>query len=231
MKIAILSDIHGNNCAFNAVLNSIDRLGITKLFVLGDIVGYYYHPAEILSSLMEQDFCCVKGNHESFLLDCVDNPATLPAITQKYGHGIQTAIETLTARQLDFIRGLPATLSLTLDGRSFLLCHGSPESTDEYLYPDTEKTVFENYAALSYDVVLMGHTHYPFYAAYGRTVFVNPGSVGQSRVAGGIASWCVFDTDNGAVSPKATAYDISPVLAEVNRLDAGNDYLGAVLRR
>ena len=72
MKIAVLSDFHGNHDAFTAIKSELDTLDIDLLFCLGDYVGYYYQPHLILKSLEEYETVMLKGNHESMLFDLID---------------------------------------------------------------------------------------------------------------------------------------------------------------
>ena len=72
MRIGVLSDIHGNNFALEQVLIEARKEGLTKLLVLGDIVGYYYSPEKALDLLYDWDFLMIKGNHEEILFDIMD---------------------------------------------------------------------------------------------------------------------------------------------------------------
>ena len=69
MKIAVLSDIHGNNLALKLVLDEARILGVERLFILGDIVGYYYHPEEVIHLLNDWHKEMIQRNHESMLKD------------------------------------------------------------------------------------------------------------------------------------------------------------------
>ena len=107
MKIAVISDIHGNCDALVEVLKKAKKEKVEHLLILGDIVGYYYHPDKILELLSEWSFDMIKGNHENILEDLIANPSLSETIRLKYGSGHQEAINKLTSRQLDFLGGLP----------------------------------------------------------------------------------------------------------------------------
>mgnify|MGYP001188504222 FL=1 len=118
MKIAVISDIHGNYDALVAVLKKAKMEGVQHLLVLGDIVGYYYHPDKILEALSEWSFDIVKGNHEYILEGLIANPSLGESIRLKYGRGHQAAIDKLSSQQLDFLRDLPETKSVQFDDTS-----------------------------------------------------------------------------------------------------------------
>ena len=73
MRVGVISDIHGNQYALSAVLKTARKEGIEKFLVLGDIVGYYYHPEIVLNMLSEWDYEIIKGNHEIILQNLKEN--------------------------------------------------------------------------------------------------------------------------------------------------------------
>jgi len=227
MKIGILSDIHGNAAALSAVVRELEAEGITRLFVLGDLVGYYYDPGKVLSEL-SRFFCeLVRGNHEDMLFA---PSAEHEEIRQKYGHGLDVARSELKSAQLSMLEKLPVTLNVEAEGVRFLLCHGSPWSTDEYIYPDSTE-LLEKCGRLEVDFVLVGHSHYPFHFRGEKCEVINPGSVGQSRWVGGKAGWAIADLGARTVELRETAYDPSPVMQEAKKRDPGVAYLQEILRR
>ena len=162
MKIAIISDIHGNYDALVEVLKKAKKEEVEHILVLGDIVGYYYHPDKILKLLSEWSFDVIKGNHEKILEDLIADPSLGESIRLKYGSGHHNAIDKLSSQQLDFLSGLPETKSAQFDGVSLLMCHGSPWSNDFYVYPDSENEIIEKCDSIEHDFVLIGHSHYAF---------------------------------------------------------------------
>jgi putative phosphoesterase len=231
MKIAIISDIHGNYDALVSVLNKAKTEGVQHLLVLGDIVGYYYHPDKILKALSEWSFDIIKGNHEQILEDLIANPSLGESIRLKYGSGHQDAIAKLSSAQLDFLRDLPETKSVQFDETSLLMCHGSPWSNEFYIYPDCEKEIIEKCDSVAHDFVLIGHSHYAFAIKNLNSVLINPGSVGQSRQTGGKASWCIINTKNRCFQLLSTDYYVEVLVHEISERDADIEYLTKVLIR
>ena len=111
------------------------------------------------------------------------------------------------------------------------MCHGSPLDPDLYLYPDSENELFDKCDAVDMDFVLIGHSHYSFIYRNKNSTLVNVGSVGQSRNMGGVAYWGVINTKNKCFEQKATPYDVSPLVKEVEQIDPKINYLKEILLR
>lgn len=233
MLIAILSDIHGNVDALIPVLEELrHHRDVRRLYVLGDMVGYYYHPSEVLDLLLEfpGEVRFLRGNHEKMLLEVLSGNRNLQDIDGKYGHGIRMALEHLTRGQLEWLCCLPDCMMECLDGMQAVFCHGSPDEPDRYVYPDTSRELLHSFGSQDVKYVFMGHTHRPFFYP-DRTTLVNVGSVGQARDYGGMASWCMLNTENGAVTFRHIPYDIQRTAEEARRNDPAIPYLWQVLER
>jgi putative phosphoesterase len=229
MRIALLGDIHGNSFALAAVLAAARAARVEKLLITGDFVGYYFWPREVMDMLRDWDIAAVRGNHEDMLVEALSAPASLEKINTDYGSGLNVAIETLTPAQLDWLCQLPHPRSFEFDGRSLLLCHGSPWDVNQYVYPDAKTDLLESCAEPGHDWVVMGHTHYPMVEKVGKTVLVNPGSVGQPRNRIPAAHWAFLDTVSQELSLMTAPYDVAPVVALAAQRHPKLPYLGNVL--
>ena len=196
MKVGVISDIHGNHYALGEVLKDARKTGVEKLLVLGDIVGYYYHPEEVLNMLADWPYEIIKGNHEVILEDLQSGKLTADTVKSKYGSGHRLALQNLDEATLQWLFSLPEKKEVVIDNVSFQLNHGTPWSIDEYLYPDAAAEKLEQCNAVDHDFVLIGHSHYSFSYRCSNSTLINCGSVGQSRQKGGLAGWSVINTKN-----------------------------------
>lgn len=231
MKIAVLGDIHGNAAALEAVLAAASRQRVEALCITGDFVGYYYQPEEVLALLEPWPSYRVRGNHEDMLERAAVDPGFLARCTRRYGSGLAVALTSLSAARQEALVSLPRSLRVEVDGCRILLVHGSPWSTDEYVYPDAPDAKWESLSTLDADVVLFGHTHHRVVRRVNGTLVINPGSVGQPRDGTPGAAWALLDTANATAELHAEAYDVDSVAAQAKQRDPGISYLHDVLYR
>lgn len=231
VKLALMGDIHGNDSALQAVLAAAASSGVKKLLITGDLVGYYYAPLNVLEQLQSWDRHVVRGNHEDMLITARSDPEFLTQVDARYGTGLRTAIEQLSEQQIDELCSLPHPLELMIDGCRILLCHGAPWDNDCYVYPDAQPALLERCAMQEFDLVVMGHTHYPMQQMLGGTRVVNPGSVGQPRNRRPGAHWALFDTVSQSLEFRQEQYDSSVLVQECQQRHPELPYLAEVLIR
>lgn len=231
MKIAVISDVHGNSYALKEVLSEAKKLNVEKLLVLGDLVGYYYHPDKVIDMIKDWDHYLIRGNHEDLLSEIIKGTIKESDLSKKYGSGHKKALEKLNKKTLDEITSAPQQLRVEIDNGKFLMCHGSPWAPDLYIYPDADPAVLEKCDRADVDFVLIGHSHYQFIHKNKNSILINVGSVGQSRKEGGIANWVLIDTLTKNVELKATRYGTTELEHEVETIDPGNPYLRTILKR
>ncbi len=229
MKLAILSDIHGNHVALKAVLKSVDAFKIKKLVILGDFVGYYYWPDKVLKLIQNYDVIAVAGNHEHILKKSIESSSYLNKVNKKYGSGIKLAIEKLTTVQINYLINLPDKKVFKTNEGEILLCHGSPWNNDEYIYPDKFDLYIKKYEKLKYKWILQGHTHYPMIKTLRNKKVINPGSVGQTRNREYGAHWSLLDTKKNEIVHYCKPYNTNYVMKVANKLDPSIHYLSKIL--
>lgn len=192
MLIALLSDAHGNTAAVEACLNEIAKLDVTRIYFLGDAVGYLPDASGVLSLLERHHVECQVGNHEAMLLGKLPLHPSREKIYQ-----IEAARRSLTAVQTAWVTTWPDHRVLETSRGSLLLVHGSPRNyLTGYIYPDADEKIFDG---LPYAGVIMGHTHRPFVATRNGCRIVNVGSCGLPRDHGTLLSFAILDTDNDTV--------------------------------
>jgi putative phosphoesterase len=231
MKLALLADIHGNYLALRAVLDAAISSGVERLLVAGDLVGYYFEPFKVWGALNEWDFLAVRGNHENMLEKAYNDPHFLAEVDARYGSGLRVAIKQFPASQLSLLWQLPKAQTIQVDACRIQLCHGSPWDTDQYIYPDASTDLLERCATSDHDVVVLGHSHYPMLHEVGRTLVVNPGSVGQPRNRVSGAHWGLLDTDTRTVELRVEPYDMAALISDCRRRHPELPYLSEILLR
>ena len=162
MKVAVISDVHGNQYALSAVLKTARKEGVEKFLVLGDIVGYYYHPEIVLNMLSEWDYEIIKGNHEIILQNLKEGKIDLEVLIKRYGRGHEQALKNIDNKTQEWLFSLPTQKSIVINNVSFQMNHGSPSNVDEYLYPNASIEQLEKCNSSKHDFVLIGHSHYSF---------------------------------------------------------------------
>lgn len=230
MKIAILSDIHGNIDAFREVIKQMKKQNIDVVFSLGDHLGYYHDAIEVFSEMKKWKHHVISGNHERIFLKFLKSKSKYKEkITAKYGTCYSKYEQEFSKELIEEMANLPEEKIVEIDGYKFLLCHGSPLDKDQYIYPDCDKKTLKNCDLNAYDFIFMGHTHYPMIYKGNSTLVINVGSIGQARTTGGIANWGVFNTANGVYTPQSTPYNINAL--ENSLIGKEKEYLHNVLRR
>jgi putative phosphoesterase len=218
MKIAFISDVHGNQHALERVINSQDFKQCKKKFFCGDIFGYFYSGKKILKILQENCDYMIRGNHDDFLLKVSENLMD-EDISQKYGFSHNRALCDLSTEDLLFIKSLPLNIQISFDGIKFSISHGMPDDNTEYFYKNFQDEQLTRLLSIDAMVHIFGHTHHQMHLQkYGR-IIVNPGSVGQPRSGKQGAQWCIFDTNSLEVAFKTQYYDIIPVLDTISETD------------
>lgn len=240
-RIAIISDIHGNKDALQAVLNDAEAQGVSCLFSCGDMTGYYYDTATVWQILSARGAVMCHGNHEQILADWIAGDITQKeAIRKRYGSSYKRAYEDMAPDALEALLALPHPVSIAIDNVRFLISHGAPWDADTYIYPDKADAYWgrlKDYAA-DYDVICMGHTHYQMFFSHEGLQIINPGSAGQPRSGEedpealmSRAQWALYDTDDRSCTLMTSLYDPSNIYAQVDYYDPDLPYLKKVLRR
>ncbi len=231
MKIGFISDIHSNIDAFITVLRFLEKKNVDKIYIAGDLLGYYYHAADVVDLCMRrEDIFCIRGNHERNFLNALSDESVMKFFTCKYGSSFKKAQNELYPNQINWIRSLPSKLNIELSGLSVTVAHGSLDNEDEYIYPDASSEIFMRQVMHS-DITVLGHTHHSFIWCKDNKYLINPGSVGQPRDQSSLASSVVLDTSNRAIVPYKVKFNTEKLKQDIAKFDPGNNYLLTVLER
>ena len=185
MRIAIISDIHGNAVALEAVLNDLKTESIDHIVCLGDTVSDGPQPCEVIAQLKSLNGPVVMGNMDAWCLDPI--PGTGKSKNARRGNEVRFwDVRKLSSDDLDSMRTFQATVEIPLDATTNLLCyHGSPRSNEDAIASHTPDEEMERMLSGCRAMVLAGgHTHTQMVRYYGDSTIVNPGSVGAPVPAG-----------------------------------------------
>jgi len=221
VRIAVLSDVHGNKHALEAVLADIDARGVDRIYCLGDLVGYGAFPNEVIALIRERGIPTVMGNYDDgvgFDKDECGCAYTDPEMRRLGDLSLTWSREHVTAENKAFLRSLHPQIRFAAEGKRFLLVHGSPRKINEYLYETRPDSSFERLAqASAADVLVFGHTHLPYTKEIGGVLFVNDGSVGKPKDGDVRACYALFEVSPEAVTAtfRRVAYDVTAAAAAV----------------
>lgn len=219
MKIAILSDIHANLSALDAVLSIISKYKIDSIIFLGDLINYGMRPNEVIARMKDIQIPFLAklwGNHEKALVDndltkfSTDRGRTILEFTQK-----NLSIESWN--YIDKEMNHDGCIELSINNKRFLLIHGG---IDDPYWGKVDTTCIKDKHFSQFDYVLSGHTHICHYieAFFSlenpsmrdkkKTIFINPGSIGQPRNHNPHAQFGILDTETTSYEHICVPYDI-----------------------
>jgi len=211
MKLLIVSDIHANLEALQAVLAEPHD----ELWVLGDLVNYGPNPSEVVELVRSHASLVVQGNHD-YAIGSGSDPQCSNAFREMARAMHEYTEPLLDADQRAFLRKLPRTAARTIDGYRFFLCHATPtEPLFKYCRAEPAQWAPE-IGGLQADMVLTGHTHLPFTMNLEKLRIVNPGSVGQPKHGAPIACYALWE--NGRLSLQSCRYPVEETVKKVHAL-------------
>lgn len=189
MKLAVLSDIHGNSIALEVILKDIRQQKVDQIYCLGDLVNYYPDCNEVLDEIRRNIIRCIKGNHDFMITENLNVSENVAMV-----YGLNNTKQELSQQNSDFLDKLPTSMDIEIDSVKIHLVHGSPfNKLEGYLYPDSDLSGLES---LNYNFIFCGHTHRAMVRKAGNIIVANPGSAGMPRDIGDEASYILFDTEN-----------------------------------
>jgi putative phosphoesterase len=235
-SVALISDIHGNRWALEAVLADIAERGADAVYSLGDLVGYGPDPNGVIDLLREGEIPSLLGNYDEGVgWETGDCGCFFPdEEARKIGDASYAfTVSTVTEDRKAYLRSLPRELHIGLADKRVHLVHGSPRRINEYLLKDRDERTYRRLAeAESDDVLAFGHTHDPWFRWYQDKLFVNVGSVGRPKDGDPRAMYVVLESAPSAsiaVEIRRVAYDVEAAVEAI--IAAGlPDALAAMLR-
>lgn len=231
MRYLVLSDLHANLEALEAVLATVGRDAYDRCLLLGDIVGYGADPNAVVDRVraLAPDVA-IRGNHDKV----ASGMESADGFNQAAKYAAMWTLDQLSAENRDYLAALPPG-PLEIDD-VLQICHGSPDDEDEYIFEPVDAV--EALRGLSRPLCMFGHTHVPvgywlsanefdlivpdgqtrIDLVSGRRYMVNPGSVGQPRDGDPRAAYAIVDTDALSVTLYRVEYDVAAAQRKI--LDA-----------
>jgi len=213
MRIAVISDIHSNNDALKAVLETLHDYD--ALICLGDLVGYGAEPNEVIEAIrMLKPQVIIAGNHDY---------ATVTGDTSDFVHHAVKAIEwtkkRLTKENMNYLSSLPYSATFVANEVTLKAYHGSPrDPLNEYVYPGIPNFILKSLLEMAEaNILLLGHTHIPFDVHIEKKLLINPGGVGQPRDGDPRASYAIIEIAQGRISyvTRRVKYDIDSAASKI----------------
>jgi putative phosphoesterase len=201
MRIGVVSDIHSNIFALDAVLEELAEHAPDILVSAGDTVGYGAHPNECCRRSADLFDLSVAGNHDAAVL-AGDNAGLNPYAAA----AAAWTDERLTADSRAYLETLPSSVGLDAEGERVAVHHGSDTDRNEYVYEESVDP--DILRRCSSGFVILGHTHVPFARAFAEGIVMNPGAVGQPRDGDPRASFGLLDTRSRTCDLMRVEYDV-----------------------
>ena len=228
MRYGIISDIHSNLEALQAVLAACRQESVEKLFCVGDVVGYGANPSECIDLMGELNIACVAGNHDWAVCGLID----YDDFRDEARIAVDWTKKVLSSKYMDFLK----SLALTFATDEFVMVHGTLSEPGAFHYLYDIARAQETFELMDRTICFVGHTHKPQIFVKQKDIIslatlmkinlnsafkyiVNVGSVGQPRDSNPMASFCIYDSDLKCVEIKRVAYDIQAAQKKI--MDAG----------
>ncbi len=219
MRLLIVSDIHANIDALDSIGSRADAVAF-----LGDAVAYGPCPAECIDWLRARADYAVRGNHDN-AVGFDEDPRCAPMFREMAEATRQLHMAMVEEDDRQYLRQLPLSAAFTFAGARFYAVHAAPtDPLFRYMPPDsTDADWLVETSGVAADVLLVGHTHHAFVRVSGRTLVVNPGSVGQPKHGDPHASFAVWE--DGRVTLHRAAYRVERAISRLRSRSLPEDVL------
>lgn len=208
IKVAVISDIHGNIVALDAILKECKNENIDEYIFSGDLINDLPFGNETLDVIRNLTNKVVRGNKEDYITEYDKQKFKWENIQFK---NTIFMYNSLRKDNLDYVNNLPLTLSLKFENIKILVCHGSPESVEEQIHIDSFDKIEKYTKKLNEDVLIFGHTHDKiWYEKYNDKLIINAGCAGVSPHNGEYAEYIILEIEgnNIIIHKKIVKFDV-----------------------
>lgn len=195
MKIAVISDIHGNLEALKKALENIEEKRVDTIVCLGDLVGYGPYPNEVIELIRERKILNILGNYDAAVLE------------EKFNYIRDNEVNTFcmpwAAKELNednraYLKSLPRQIILQLENKKLYFVHGSNRSINEYL-KEGSKEAEEVMEEFNGDILVCAHTHMPYKKYFDNKLLLNDGSVGKPKIGRPNGTYLIIDIQKDSI--------------------------------
>lgn len=239
MQFALLSDIHANLPALEAVLASVHHRQPDQVYCLGDLGGYASQPNEVQDLLEAERIPVISGNYDenvAFDRDDCGCHYTEPFDVEMSDRSFKWTREHTNDSCKAKLRMLAKEIRFDVEGLRILLCHGSPRTNTEYLFENRSEGYLAQFTAgephdAHADVICFGHTHVPFHRTVNGVHFVNTGSVGRPKDGDPRAGYSILNLTAGSIEVEHVRVEYDVELTCQRLIEAGlPEYFADYLR-
>jgi len=230
MRFAVISDIHANLEALEAVLDDIDNQNVDEIICLGDVVGYGANPNECLELVKSRCSVILLGNHDAAAIEMLS--------TQHFNIHAKIAIEWTSQSLKKENKAFLSELPLKSEKSSMTLVHATPYEPNMWYYITSLEEAAFNFQFFNTPVCLVGHTHIPIIIVLeenkelyvhqdtiislndlsGARLLINVGSVGQPRDRNAKSCYGIFDEYTGTFTYRRVVYNIDKTQAKMKKI-------------
>jgi len=230
VKLLVLSDIHGNREALDAVIAAVEH---DEVLCLGDLVDFGQDPMECVEWARRKARYTIRGNHDHAIANNVACGCSSKRMELLAGATRAYSRSALDEEEIDFLRQLPLTLEADIAGKRIFAVNGGPrDPLYQAVRAKSAKRLRAEFAGVNAEVILLGHTHLPFInaTAIEGKLIINPGSVGQPRDGDPRASAALLDLASGSAKIVRVEYDIDIVCRKMEYAGFPKELAGILMR-
>lgn len=214
MKIGLISDIHGNYEALKAVLSELERMGISEIYCLGDVVGYYTQVNECCNELRSRKIPSLMGNHDWYMAGggfCPRSKSVNDCLVYQR--------KVISPENEEWLKSFQVQRVV---GKIHMVHGGWADPIDEYILQPNE----EYFSKIVGEIFISGHTHIQSLHKFNGKTYCNPGSVGQPRDNDPRAAFAVYD---GEITLHRVEYNMQKVFDLMDQAGFSDYYYGCLL--
>ncbi|SHH12581.1 metallophosphoesterase family protein [Clostridium grantii] len=223
MKIAVISDIHGNLEALKKAVQDIEKRKVNTIVCAGDLVGYGPYQNEVIEYINSKNILLIYGNYDAAVANNDVNFIKDTPFNKNFA--LPWSVNTVSEENKNWLKKLPESITLAINGKVIKVVHGSPLKVNQYLFEDAEDTkeIMEKFQG---DVLVCAHTHLPFVKYFGDKMMINDGSVGKPKNATHNITYALINIDY-EISAEIIElkHDNSALIEELKRLDVHKEVI------